>query len=371
MDRNLAGAHLSIDLGALQENYRTLSYRANPAACAASVKADAYGLGIEAVGPALYAAGCRRFFVALPEEGITLRALLPEAQIHVLAGVLPETEAAYLDHRLDPVLNSPEDIVRWTAVAKTRGERLTALLHVDTGMTRLGLSEAEIRALADDPGGLEMLDITAVMSHLACGDQPDHPMNAAQRARLLQLRALLPSAAGKAPLSLANSAGVFLGPAYHFDIVRPGIALFGGNPQSGRPNPMREVVRLRARILQLRDVDSEIPVGYGATYRTAKPSRIATVSVGYADGYLRALGNRAEGAVKGIRVPVIGRVSMDMITIDVSEAPADACRPGDFIDLIGGAIPLDEVAERAGTISYEILTSLGRRYYRDYVSATD
>ena len=369
MNKRLAGAHLTIDLGALQANYRLLADKAAPAECAASVKADAYGLGIEAVGPALYAAGCRRFFVALPDEGITLRRLLPDAVIHILAGPLPEAEEIYLEHRLVPVLNSRPDINRWAGFAAAKGKTLAALLHIDTGMTRLGLPEAEIQALAADPAPLKHLRIHFVMSHLAAADQPEHPMSAEQRNRLLTLRRLLPPPLDSAPLSLANSAGVFLGPDYHFDMVRPGIALYGGNPQPGHPNPMREVVRLKGRILQVADVDSEIPVGYGATYRTGKPARIATVSVGYADGYLRALGNRAECAAGSVRVPVIGRVSMDMITVDVSKAPADACKPGDFVDLIGGAIPLDEVAEHAGTISYEILTSLGRRFHRDYVTA--
>ncbi len=366
MERKLAGAHLTINLGALKKNYGLLRDKAAPAECAASVKANAYGLGIERVGPALYAAGCRRFFVALPGEGITLRELLPDAKIHILAGLLPDTEETYLEHRLDPVLNSLHDIRQWAAFAKNRGP-LHALLHLDTGMTRLGLLESEIRELAATPELLDHLEIDFVMSHLSCGDVPSDPMNREQLERLQFFRSILPQKLQDTPVSFANSAGIFLGPDYHFDMVRPGIALFGGNPQADAPNPMQEVVQLRGRILQVQDVDSEFPVGYGATFRTEGSSRIATVSVGYADGYFRVLGNKAECAIKSIKVPVVGRVSMDIITIDVSKIPEEDCMPGAFVDLIGGAVPLDEVAAHAETIPYEILTSLGSRYYREYL----
>lgn len=367
MERKLAGAHLTINLGALQENYRLLRNKAAPAECAASVKADGYGLGIERVGPALYAAGCRRFFVALPAEGIALRRLLPDAKIHILAGLLPETEEIYLEHQLDPVLNSLHDVRRWAAFARETGKTLPALLHLDTGITRLGMLEAEIKALAAEPDLLGNLHIEFLMSHLSCADMPAHPLNREQLEKLKYFRDLLPAPLKEAPLSLANSSGVFLGSDYHLDMVRPGIALFGGNPEPGRPNPMAEVVHLQGRILQVQDVDSEIGVGYGATFRTEKSSRIATVSVGYADGYFRALGNKAECAVNDVKVPVIGRVSMDMITIDVSRVAKEDCQPGGFVDLIGGAVPLDDVAAHAETIPYEILTALGNRYYREYL----
>ncbi|WP_288900740.1 alanine racemase [uncultured Sneathiella sp.] len=368
MDPKLAGAHLTINLGALKENYCLLRDKAAPAECAASVKANAYGLGIEKVGPALYAAGCRRFFVALPGEGVTLRALLPDARIHILAGLLPDTEEIYLAHRLDPVLNSLHDIRQWAAFAKTRGP-LHALLHLDTGMTRLGLLEAEIRELAAAPELLDNIEIDFVMSHLSCADVADDPMNREQLEKLKFFRSILPKKLRNTPVSFANSAGIFLGPDYHFDMVRPGIALFGGNPHAGARNPMREVVHLRGRILRVADVDSEFPVGYGATFRTEGSSRIATVSVGYADGYFRVLGNKAECAINNIKVPVVGRVSMDIITVDVSKVPAGDCAPGAFVDLIGGAVPLDEVAAHADTIPYEVLTALGSRYYREYLDA--
>jgi alanine racemase len=209
------------------------------------------------------------------------------------------------------------------------------------------------------------------MSHLACADEPEHPLNNQQLDRLRYFKTLLPAALLDTPVSFANSAGIFLGPDFHFDLVRPGIALFGGNPTVGAPNPMCEVVQLQGKILQVQDVDSQFHVGYGATYRTEEVSRIATVSVGYADGYIRALGNKAECAINNNKVPVIGRVSMDIITIDVSSIPRHECVAGGFVDLIGGAVPLDEVAAHAETIPYEILTSLGNRYSREYLEPTD
>jgi alanine racemase len=370
MDPRLAGAHLTIDLGALQENYRILQKRAASARCGASVKANAYGLGIEKVAPALADAGCTEFFVALPSEGVTLRQCLPDVTIYVLSGLMVAAEPAYLEHRLFPVLNTLDELRTWSEYAKDHGP-LRAAIHLDTGITRLGFLEQEIHELAADPSLLDTLKIDYIMSHLACADEPEHPLNNQQLDRLRYFKTLLPAALLDTPVSFANSAGIFLGPDFHFDLVRPGIALFGGNPTVGAPNPMCEVVQLQGKILQVQDVDSQFHVGYGATYRTEEVSRIATVSVGYADGYIRALGNKAECAINNNKVPVIGRVSMDIITIDVSSIPRHECVAGGFVDLIGGAVPLDEVAAHAETIPYEILTSLGNRYSREYLEPTD
>lgn len=370
MDPRLAGAHLTIDLGALQENYRILQSKAAPARCGAAVKANAYGLGIEKVAPALADAGCTDFFVALPVEGVTLRECLPEANIFVLSGLMVEAEPAYLEHNLIPVLNTLEELRTWSEYAREHGP-LRAVIHLDTGITRLGFLEPEIRDLAAEPSLLENLKIDYILSHLACADDADHPLNQQQLDRLHYFRTLLPDSLQDASVSFANSAGIFLGADFHFDLARPGIALFGGNPETGAPNPMHEVVQLRGKILQVQDVDSQFHVGYGATYRTEDVSRIATVSVGYADGYIRALGNKAECAIKNNKVPVIGRVSMDIITIDVSSIPHHECVAGSFVDLIGGSVPLDEVAAHAGTIPYEILTSLGNRFYREYLEPAD
>ncbi|MBW7852243.1 MAG: alanine racemase [Rhodospirillales bacterium] len=356
-ERDRAGGVLTVDLDAVRENWRMLEGMVGPTAeCAATVKADAYGLGIDRVAPALAGAGCRTFFVAAIDEGIALRRLVPDARIFVLNGPFPGTCRDFLEHRLVPVLNAREQVEAWT----TGGCGGEAALHVDTGMNRLGLAEDELASLAATPGALSPI---LLMSHLACAEDGQSVMNAGQLARFLTARRLLPAV----PASLANSSGIFLGPGYHFDMVRPGAALFGVSPRAGQPNPMRQVVRLQGKIVQLRDVDRPMTVGYGATHRVTGRGRVATVAVGYADGFPRSLSNRGCGHVGGVRVPLVGRVSMDLITFDVSEAPPEAVRPGAMIDLIGRENPVDAVADQAGTIGYEILTSLGHRYYRHYV----
>ncbi|MBT7635867.1 MAG: alanine racemase [Rhodospirillaceae bacterium] len=351
-----AGAILEIDLAALAANYEILKQRAAPAECAAVVKADAYGLGADRVAPVLAAAGCKTFFVAHMAEGIALRQTLGgHAAIYILNGILPGTEGDFRAHELRPVLNSLEQLEHWTGAAA---------LHLDTGMNRLGLSPDDAAALAAAPGWLENIDLRLVVSHLACADEAGHEMNEQQRQLFDRLRATLPAR----PASLANSSAIFLGPGYHYDLVRPGIALYGGNPTPGAANPMRQVVRLAGKIIQVREIDTPQSVGYGATHRATGPRRIATVPVGYADGYLRSLSGQGMGCLAGVSVPIVGRVSMDLITLDVTDVPMQAARAGAVVDLIGGdGDTVDEVAARAGTIGYEILTSLGRRYHRQYV----
>lgn len=356
-----ADSVLTIDLDALVENYRRLAARAAGAQVAAVVKADAYGLGAAEVAPALAAAGCRQFFVAHLSEGLALRPLLDQAEIFVLHGPSPGRERAFVDGRLTPVLSEPSQLEAWAALGRTAGG-LDAILHIDTGLNRFGLGAADVDALAADPARLEGIRLRAVMSHLIAAEEPDNPLNPRQLARFEALRRKLPPA----PASLAASSGIFLGPSYRFDLVRPGAALYGVNPTPGRPNPMAEAVRLQARIVQLREIDRPDTVGYGAAFQAAGPRRIATLPVGYADGYFRSLGNRAYGSIGGMRVPVVGRVSMDLLTLDVTDVPADRVAVGTMVDLIGGDISVDEVAERAGTIGYEVLTALGRRYARVY-----
>lgn len=356
-----AAAYLDIDLGALAANYRDLAQRVAPARCAGVLKADAYGLGADEVAPALAAAGCMQFFVAHLEEGIALRGILPEADIAILHGPWPGTEPDFVAHRLVPVLSTREQVDGWSAIAREHGG-LAAFLHVDSGMNRLGLSATDVDALADDPTLLAGIDLALILSHLACADDAAHPMNEEQRDRFNTHRLQFPAI----PASLANSSGIFLGPDYHYDLVRPGVALYGVNPTPHAPHPLRAVVHLRGRILQLREIDTTEAVGYGAAFRAQRPSRIATVPVGYADGYLRSLSNRGTAVVAGVEVPVVGRVSMDLITIDVTDVPASAVSVGDSVDLLGGGITLDDAAERAGTIGYELLTALGKRYARSY-----
>jgi alanine racemase len=324
------------------------------------VKADAYGLGAARVGPALRDAGCRHFFVAQLAEGVALReAIGPGPVIAVLNGFAPGADG---NAALLPVLNGLPDVEAHAAAARGRGRAAPAILHLDTGMSRLGLDAREREAVAADPSRLDGLDLRWLMTHLACADEPDHPLNAAQAARFAAICARLPLGI---PRSVANSSGMFLGPAFASDLARPGCALYGINPTPGRPNPMRQVVRLDAPVLQVREIAPGDTVGYGATWTAERPTRVATVAAGYADGYLRALSGRAFGVLAGQSVPLIGRVSMDLIAFDVTDAPAIA--PGAAIRLIGppGDTP-DGLAARAGTIGYEILTSLGGRYRREY-----
>jgi alanine racemase len=353
-------AHLTIDLDALARNYRLLRERAAPAECAAVVKADAYGLGIVAVARRLLREGCRRFFVATLGEVAELRALAPDAEIYVFEGAAFASIHELAALRAVPVLSSLEQVERWHGHGR-------ALLHIDTGMTRLGLSAADVRALALRRDLLEGVELEYVITHLACADEPEHPLNRAQIVLFDELRRLLPAAR----TSIGNSAGLMLDAAYRGDLVRPGIALYGGNPFAEPPNPMAAVVTFLAPILQIREVAEPVTVGYGATYVASPPARLAVVGAGYADGYPRALSNRGTAALHGSRVPVVGRVSMDLLCVDVSSLPRDTVRVGDFVELIGPTVGLDEVAVAAGTISYEILTGLGRRLARRYVEAEE
>jgi alanine racemase len=348
METAAGRAVLTVDPGAVVANWRLLAARAAPADCAAVVKADAYGLGVAAVAPALARAGCRRFFVAHPEEGITLRRLLGAGpEIAVLHGPAPGSEPAFAAHALVPVLNSAEQAQAWAS-----GPALPAILHCDTGMARLGVPMAEV---ADLPA----LDLRLVMSHLACADAPAHPANAAQLAAFRGVRARFAAV----PASLAASFGIFLGDDYGFDLVRPGAALYGINPTPGA-NPMRAAVRLQAPVVQTREVAAGAGIGYGHTWHAPAATRLATLGIGYADGLPRSLGNRGAAWLGGTRLPMVGRVSMDSITVDASALPADALAPGTLLDLIGPDCDVDGVAAAADSTGYELLTRLGARLVR-------
>ena len=362
-----ASAILEIDLAGIAANWRFLANKVQPRKCAAVVKGDAYGLGVKKVASALAMAGCRRFFVATIEEGITLRGALPDqSEIAVLNGLLPGCAEDFTEHRLIPVLNDPGQIAEWrSAVAQRDGG--PAMLHYDTGMARLGLTAREFDDVADDLRKPDPIRWRGLVSHLACSDEPEHPLNEIQLDRFTAARRRVPHL----DASIAASSGLFLGPEYHFDFVRPGAALYGVNPQPGRPNPMRQVVRLKGRILQVREVDGGQSVGYGATYVTAGPGRLATVAVGYADGWLRSLNCRGSGRIDDRTVPLLGRVSMDLIVFDVSDADPALARAGLFVDLLDEGYGVDAVAADAGTIGYEILTALGRRYHRTYRGVPD
>ncbi len=359
---------LTIDLNALVANYRIVARACAPTPVAGVVKADGYGLGATLVADALYGAGCRDFFVALAGEATALRPLLPvDARLFVLNGIAPGEEAALVASAAVPVLNCPADIARWNAMARIVGGRLPAAIQVDSGMSRLGLTPRDVAAIADDPALLDGIDLVLVMSHLACGDEPDAAANAAQRTRFDELAAMLPPA----PRSLANSGGAFLGTAFHGDLVRPGIALYGAAPQMTRDDPMRPVVALNARIVQWRDVPAGTGVGYGLTSVAPHDRRIATLSYGYADGWPRSLGNRGAAYVGGHCAPIAGRVSMDSICIDVTDVPDDVLAAAHDAELIGPHQTIDRVAADAGTIAYEILTGLRHRHPRRILPVSD
>ncbi|WP_081815733.1 alanine racemase [Phyllobacterium sp. UNC302MFCol5.2] len=370
-DPRLAGGRLTIDLDALIANWQLLAEKSKPAETSAVVKADAYGLGIVHVVPALWQAGCRSFFVALAEEGLRVKAVAPDARVFVLNGFFEGAFPAYEQSDLIPVLGSPHEIDLWERANSGRPEPLPFALNVDTGMNRLGLTVDEALAYAARPGAPAPV---LLITHLAAADDTAHALTAKQFESFQKLRAAFKGIQS----SIANSPGVFHTLHTGFNLSRPGVAMYGGEPLSGVANPMRPVVTVEARIVQIRNGRKGETVGYGATATLERDTRIAICSVGYADGYLRsasgsgvplrgAVTKGGEGFIAGQRVPVIGRVTMDLTSFDVTDLPSDAVKPGDFIELIGANIALDEAARAAGTIGYEMLTSLGNRYHRRYL----
>lgn len=372
LSSDLFGGRLTIDLQAIASNWRLLNGKTRPATeCAAAIKADAYGTGQARVAPALYDAGCRTFFAAVPAEAVALRRILPEAVIYALDGLFPGTYPHFLEHDIRPVLGCLEELQEWADVCKSAGRSFDAAVHVDTGIHRLGLSGDEFSTAMTDKGLLGPFRPSLVMSHLACGSTPDHPMN---RRQLDTFRQITDPFAG-IPRSLANSAGVLMGPQYHFDMVRPGIALYGGQAIDAEPNPMKPVAKVEARIMIVRDVPEGDTIGYGATQTATRPLRNAVVAAGYADGMLRRASSTDErpggfGMIGGYRAPILGRISMDMITLDVTDVPDHLIKRGAFVEMLGPQVAAADLAAYAETIDYEYLTSLGRRFERVYGTLT-
>ena len=365
-----ARAVLTISLAALRANWGELNRRSGSAECAGVIKADAYGLGLGEIARALTAEGCRTFFVATLHEARVVREAQPGAAIYVLDGLLPGASPHYAGFDLRPCLSSLAEVREWAAYCDATKRKLRAAIHIDTGINRLGLTPGEVETLAQSERDLfEHFELSLVMSHLACADEPEHPMNLRQRQRFDVLRGRLPNA----PASLANSGGTFLGADYHYDLVRPGIALYGGRALEGKPNPMQWVVQFQARILQIRDVPAGESIGYGASFTTERASRIATIACGYADGFLRALSGPSGrpgpvGFIGEHPVAVVGRVSMDLITVDVTDVPAKEAVRGAWVEVLGSRTTIDDLTDRAGTIGYVLLTRLGRRVLRVYDS---
>jgi alanine racemase len=361
-----AAATLSVDLGALVANWRLLAAQGGGAECAAVVKAEAYGLGAEPVTRALAAAGCRVFFVANAAEGERIRAVAPRAIVYVLEGLPRGGARALAAARLRPVLASLEEIREWGAFGRSVGRRLPAALQLDTGMNRLGLALRDASAAAT--AAAEDLELTLVLSHFVCAQWPEHPRNAGQIAAFAEAMRVFPGVPG----SLCNSSGVFLPQRPHHELLRPGYALYGGNPTPSAENPMRPVARLDARILAVREIAAGESVGYDGVWTASRPTRLATLGVGYGDGLptgVSCASGRpgAEAIIGGYRCQLVGRVSMDFVMLDVTDVPEHVARRGATAELLGDTIGVDEMAARCGTIGYEILTRLGRRYERRYL----
>ncbi|WP_431321908.1 alanine racemase [Rhizobium sp. YTU87027] len=372
-----AGLRLTVDLTALTENWKDMARRSGKARAAAVVKADAYGTGIEDAGDALFMAGARDFFVATVDEGVTLRPYAPDARIFVLSGIWPGTERRFFENDLVPVISSEEQLAFWMAVLAEYGDYPCAL-HVDTGFNRLGLSVNEAIALANDVSRPASFAPVLVMSHLACSDDHSSDMNRQQLESFRQVSAAYEGIDS----SLAASAGIFLGSDYHFDLTRPGIAIYGGEAVNGMANPLRPVVTAEARVLQVRTAKADESVGYGRAMRLTRDSRLAIVSAGYADGYLRSQSSGGVplrqvvpqggyGFMAGRKIPVAGRVTMDLTIFDITDLPENAVRAGDYVELFGKNVLVDDVARSAGTIGYEILTSIGLRHERRYLYEED
>ena len=372
---------LYVDLDALVENYNFFDSKSGKAECGAVVKANAYGLGVIPVARKLFMAGCRKFFVANLDEAIELRddaleKVDPEchSEIYVFHGIRQWQESAFLKHKLTPVINDYYQLKIWNKAAYGKEDKFPAVLHFDTGMNRLGFSVDEAKKIAKDKSLISGLDIKFIISHLSCPSESKNPANKEQLAKFREVIKSFP----KVPVSFVNSSGSFLGKSYFFDIARPGAGLYGvnstlrdkyesGEEISPEDNPIKNVISLKSKILQIREIDEGETVGYGGFFKVGRKSKIATIPVGYADGYLRSLANKSFVFIEGKKVPVVGLVSMDMITIDVTDVPDKNLREGAEVEIIGEHFNVDQLAIRAGTIGYEILTNLGERYRRVYI----
>lgn len=371
-DLKAATGIVAIDLARIQDNWKSLNAHIGDAECAAVVKADAYGLGAAEVVPALAAAGCTNFFIATPEEARLTRGLIPGATIFALDGLAATAPQDFADLDVIPVLSTLDDVRIWSELATARDAVLPAALHIDTGLHRLGLPVRDTRRLAADPRLMSGLDLKLVMSHLASADNPADPKNRDQLLAFETLSALFPGV----PRSLAASDGLMLGRAYHFDLVRPGYAIYGGQASQSHPAPVLPAVTVLARILAVHDVAPGETVGYSATWHATRPTRIATIAAGYADGIPRtasAPDGRPGGhvAIAGSLAPIVGRVSMDLITVDITDFPPGAAHAGDFATIVGPELSVEDAGYAAGTIGYEILTRLGTRFARHYVGTRD
>ncbi len=354
---------MKVDLASIAHNFQFLQSQLPQAVCSSVVKADAYGLGMLEVSPTLAQAGCQHFFVATLDEGIALRNILPEPNIYILGGLLDGCQDDFYAYGLTPVLNDLGQIKLWNNHARKLNEKLSAIIHIDTGMWRLGLPPQEVLHLANELDLLKAIDLKFIMSHLACSDSPHHDKNLQQRTAFDKALSMLP----QTPASLANSHGIFLGNEYHYNLVRPGRSLYGLGARFLRTEGLQQALRVYARVMQVSAIGKGQTIGYDAMYCVTKPTRIATIAIGYADGYVRTLSNHGRVFINGFEAPVVGRVSMDLITVDVGEIPESIAIPGAWAEIVGESISADDVALAAGTTSREISSKLGTRFHRVYV----
>lgn len=363
-DTRISNSILKINMGALAQNYQAIQNHVKKNCAVASVvKANAYGLGVKEISTALNKLNCPQFFVGNLNEAIEIRTWDKDTPIATFDGLTRGDEETFINYNILPVLNTPDEINRWAETAKKKNKKLPAILHFDTGMNRLGLSEAQTKILLDKKNYLDGLDVQLVMSHFACADEKDHPMMDNQHTQFQQIITHFP----KAKKSLCNSSGLYRNNAFHYDLVRPGYALYGGNPTPEQINPMKKVISLDARILQIRDCLKNDSIGYNSTYRFKQNTRTATVAIGYADGFHIGNSSKAKLYYNNHPCPVIGRVSMDLVTIDISNIPGRQPQEGDMVEVIGPNQSIEALAKNSQTIGYEILTALGRRYKREYI----
>lgn len=358
------GAIATIDLDAIVENYKALATMIAPTQCSAVIKANAYGLGAKYVGPALYQAGCRVFFVAQLIEAIELQTYLPnDVKIAILNGVQQNAEEQTAKSGFIPVLNSFDAIESWNHLCLTSKQKFSAIVQIDTGMNRLGLDQDDLKKLIQTPDIFKTADILYIMSHLASGDEAETLSNKQQLNALNNALKKLP----KCKIAFANSGGIFLDQDYNFDLARPGIALYGIQPHGSKPNIIKPVLQLSARVIQTRNVKKGLAIGYSGSFITKRDSHITTIAIGYADGWHRYLGNKGSVYFHGRKIPIIGRISMDSITLDITDLEGLILKRGDLVELIGSHQTLEDVARDADTIPYEILTSLSNRCERIYI----
>ncbi|WP_336288088.1 alanine racemase [Bartonella sp. CB60] len=354
----------TINVGALVANYTTLAQHVAPTECAAVVKANAYGLGADQIAPALYQAGCRTFFVAQIAEASQLKTILPSDATIALLNGLPHMAEEFVAHSgIVPVLNSWNAIECWQTLCQKKDKKFPAIVQIDTNMNRLGLDQKELQQLIKQPTLFEKAEIKYIISHLANADDNTHSSNYAQLAAFKTALTQLPICKA----SFANSGGIFLGSDFYFDLVRPGIALYGIDPHGNHPTLLKPVLKLEAQVIQSRESDAGVPIGYGGSFITRRPSILTVISVGYADGWLRALSNKGAVYFNGHKLPIVGNISMDSIIVDSTDLECKKLQRGDWVELIGANQTVEQVSADANTIPYEILTSLGSRYKRIYI----